>query len=108
MSIQKMCLQCSFHSLYLGINLNFECSPPPKLIWPPQKNGLLGGAKKCWGGAKNPKIFRASREILLHFMCWGASPPPRKNPVAAPALPPPYKGSKGNLLLREGNNYFLE
>ena len=57
---------------------------PPKLIWPPRKNGLLGGAKKCWGGAKNQKIFRASREILVHFMCWGASPPPRKNPVAAP------------------------
>ena len=77
MSIQKMCLQCIFHSLYLGINLNFECSPPPKLIWPPRKNGLLGGAK-------NQKNFRASREILVHFMCWGASPPPRKNPVAAP------------------------
>ena len=85
MSIQKMCLQCSFHSLYLGINLNFECSPPLNSFGPPKK-WPAGGGEKVLGGAKNPKIFRASREILLHFMCWGASPPPRKNPVAAPGI----------------------
>ena len=62
MSIQKMCLQCIFHSLYLGINLNFECSPPPpKLIWPPRKNGLLGGGEKVLGGGRKIKRIFAVR-----------------------------------------------
>ena len=69
MSIQKMCLQCSFHSLYLGINLNFECSPPLNSFGPPKK-WPAGGGEKVLGGAKNPKIFRASREIKI-------APPPK-------------------------------
>ena len=76
MSIQKMCLQCSFHSLYLGINLNFECSPPPKLIWPPQKNGLLGGGEKVLGGGEKSKNFsRFARNFTTLYVLGGFAPP---------------------------------
>ena len=88
MSIQKMCLQCSFHSLYLGINLNFECSPPPKLIWPPQKMA-------CWGGRKIKKFF-ALRAKFYYTLCAGGLRPPLEK-ILWPPLFSPHDISKGRL-----------
>ena len=75
MSIQKMCLQCSFHSLYLGINLNFECSPPPKLIWPPQKMACWGGRKSVGGGEKSKNFSRFARNFTTLYVLGGFAPP---------------------------------
>ena len=57
--------------------------PPLNSFRPPQK-WPAGGGEMSFGGGRKLKNFFALRAKFWHASRAGISPPPRKNPVAAP------------------------